>query len=48
LFGNPAFISTSGGMFIGSRGSVGTVDQSTVTRLRMACWYPSTRGNLIS
>ena len=44
---NP-FISTSGGMRSGCSCSEGTLAQSTVILFRIACVYPSTRGNWIS
>jgi len=46
--GNDALTSTSGGIFAGSSQSVGTVLQSTDTRLRMAWRYPSTRGKVMT
>ena len=46
--GSIALSWVSGGMFSGLSTSFGTLAQSTCTRLRIACRYPSTRGKVIS
>src|SRR5467141_1414895 len=48
LFTLSPFTATSGGIKSGGSGNDGTLGQFTVTRLRIACVYPSTRGKRIS